>query len=166
MNENDNVIIGIFETRESADQAIQALKDWDHAHDDITLGDVGLLYMEDGELKSNMGHRTGGGATVGAVVGVIAGVLTGGIGLVAGLAGGALLGGVMGRFFKKSADLSEAEANRIAKELEGGKFAIIVNLDDYEITPATSVMAFHDGDVYTYNVSQDAVEELTKTSDD
>ena len=85
-NQNKNVIISYFDSVEKATAAAEGLKTWDKANDDIKLGGIGVLTVENGEVKThNIGATAAGaGAKAGTVIGIVAGVLSGGIGLVGG----------------------------------------------------------------------------------
>lgn len=152
MNENEQVVIALYPDRKTAEETVKNLKEWDHAQTEITLGTVGMIYVENGEVKTDVPHKAGKGATVGAIIGVVAGVLTGPIGLLGGAIAGGLLGGGLGAFFKKSTNLTEAEITELGKELEGGKAALVVNCDDYEVTPTESILQYHGGVIKTYEV--------------
>lgn len=163
MDKNENVVVGIFEDREAAEKAIERLKKWDKASDDVKLGAVGLLYKEGDEVKSVINHQEGRGLKVGALVGVIAGVLTGGIGLVGGAAAGGLMGAAAGAFFAKSLNLNEAECNTIGRELDLGKAAVVVTCDDYEVVPTRNTMEHMGGVVKLYVVPADAIDEAASS---
>lgn len=163
MDKNENVVVGIFEDREMAEHAIERLKQWDKASDDIKLGAVGLLYKEGQDVKSEINHQGGRGLKVGALVGVIAGVLTGGIGLIGGAAAGGLMGGAAGTFFARSLNLNEAECNAIGRELDLGKAAVVVTCDDYEVVPTRNTLEKAGGVVKLYVVPADAIEEAASS---
>ncbi|MCA9867818.1 MAG: hypothetical protein KC410_15135 [Anaerolineales bacterium] len=158
MDKNEHVVVAVFEDRAAAETAIEHMKKWDKASDDIKLGAIGLLYKEGGEVKSVIGHQMGRGAKVGALVGIITGVLTGGVGLVGGAAAGGLLGGATGAFFAKSLHLNEAECNALGMELELGKAAVVVTCDEYEVTPVRSTLEHAGGAIRVYVVPVDAVD--------
>lgn len=159
MDKNDNVVVAIFEDQATAAAAIDRLKQWDKAAKDIKLGAVGLLYKEEGKVKSVIGHQSGRGLKVGALVGVIAGVLTGGVGLLGGAAAGGLAGGALGSFFAKSLNLNEAECSALGMELDLGKAAVVVTVDDYEITPTRLNLEHAGGVARVYVVPAEAVDE-------
>lgn len=159
MDKNEHVIVAVFEDRAAAEAAVEHLKKWDKATDDIKLGAIGLLYKEGDEVKSLIGHQMGRGAKVGALVGIITDVLTGGVGLVGGAAAGGLLGGATGAFFAKSLHLNEAECNALGRELELGKAAVVVTGDDYELTPIRSTLEHIGGVAKVYVVPGDAVDD-------
>lgn len=162
MNENEHVVIALYPDKKTADETVENLKQWDRAHDDIKLGAIGTIYMEDGEVKSHVPHKVGRGATVGAIVGITVGVLTGPIGLVGGALAGAVAGGALGTFFKQSLNLTEEVIAGLGNDLQAGKVAIVVNCDDYEVTPTESILQYHGGEVKTYQVPAEAVREAAE----
>lgn len=145
MDKNEHVVVAVFEDRTAAEVAIEHLKKWDKAKDDIKLGTIGLLYKEGNEVKSVIAHQSGAGAKVGALVGIITGVLKGGAGLVG------------GSFFAKSLHLNEAECNALGMELELGKAAVVITCDEYELTPIRSTLEHIGGVAKVYVVPGDAV---------
>ncbi|MFO7663038.1 MAG: DUF1269 domain-containing protein [Chloroflexota bacterium] len=162
MDKNDHVVIGVFEDTNEAHQAIEKLKDWDKAASDVKLGAIGLLYKEDESVKTEVGSQAGQGAKVGAVVGVIAGVLSGGLGIIPGAAAGALAGGALGAFFKKSLNLTETECSAIGMDLDMGKAAVVVTVDEYEVRPTSMMMHQLGAEVKTYTIPEHAVHEAAK----
>lgn len=159
MDKNENVVVAIFEDRAAAEAAVERLKKWDKASEDIKLGAIGLLYKEDGEVKSIINRQSERGLKVGALVGIIGGVLTGGLGLLGGAAVGGLAGGTLGTFFTKSLHLNEAECNALGRELELGKAAVVVTCDEYEVTSTQHTLEHAGGVTRVYLVPADAVEE-------
>lgn len=157
-NKNDQVLVALFSNVDAADTAVEALKQWDKANDDIKLGAVGtLIATPEGEIKTHVGHKAGKGAKTGAVVGVIAGVLSGGVTVIGGLVGGAVAGGVLGAFFKKSTHLTEDEIAKIGEELKSGKAAVVVTCDDFEVEATKAQFVELGGEVWTYQVPDDAL---------
>jgi hypothetical protein len=153
-NKNDQVIVALFPSTDAADQAVEALKAWDQAADDVKLGAVGTLIIgEDGMLKTHVGHKAGKGAKTGAILGVIAGVFTGGLSVVAGLVGGAALGGGLGSFLQKSTNLTEAEINKIIVELKTGKAGVVVTCDEDELEPTKAELTKAGGTIWVYEMS-------------
>ncbi len=166
MNRNENVVIAVFEDGPSAEAAIERLKQWDKASEDVKLGAIGLLYKEDGQVKTTVGHQTGRGLMVGAVVGVIAGVLTGGVGLIGGAAAGGLMGGALGSFFRQSLHLTAEECNALGMELDLGKAAVVVNVDEYEIAPTSLNLEHAGGVAKVYAIPKEAVDEAAAALDE
>ncbi len=163
-NKNDNVVVALFDTQYAADQAVEALKSLDRVRDEIELGAVGMISMENGKVKVHSGRKTGRGAKAGVVVGLIAGVLSGGMTIFAGMLGGSVLGGVMGSFFKKSLHLTKEEITQIGAELEGGRVAVVVTLDAHEIAETSAELERCGGKVRTYAVPSEALDEAVEAA--
>jgi len=159
VDKNENVVVAVFEDRPAAEAAIERLKQWDKASEDIKLGAVGLLYKDGDRVKSAINRRTGSGLKVGAIVGVIAGVLSGGIGLIGGAVAGGLLGGVLGGFFTKSLNLTQEECNLLGMELEMGKAAVVITVDEHELVPTRLNLEHSGGVCKVYAVPKEAVNE-------
>lgn len=158
-NENNNVVIAFFADRAAAESAIEGLKTWDKINYDFDLGSIGMIYKDGDKIKTKVGRKTGKGAAVGAVVGVIGAVLTGGASLIVSALGASALGGVLGSFFKHSTQLTHEEVAQIGQELEGGRVAVLVQCDDFEIPLVTEYMEGSQGTVRTYKVPEHAVAE-------
>ena len=127
MSSNQKLVLAFFDHEAAADQAVESLKDWDKANDEIKLGAIGVLVKDDdGKIKTHkVGKRAGGkGAKTFAVLGAVAGVLSGGLTVVGGVVGGAILGGIMGSFFHKGLGISKEDMARISGELDEGKAAV------------------------------------------
>jgi hypothetical protein len=144
MNKNEHVVVAIFEDQAAAENAVQQLKAWDEASDDIKLGVIGLLHKESGEVKSVVGNQGGRGLKLGAIVGLIAGALT---------------GGVAGSSLAKSLNLSEEALNALGMELDQGRLAVVVTGDEYEVTSIKSTLGRAGGAAKVYLVPSDAVNE-------
>ena len=158
-NKNDHVVIAFFASEEAAEAAVQSLKDWDKASEDVKLGAVGIMAATpDGKIKTHVGRKGGKGAKTGAILGVIAGVLSGGVTLIGGLVGGAVAGGALGSFFKKSTNLTEAEIDRIGEELRSGKHGVVVTCDDFEVQATKDHLEMAGGVIWTYEGSAEAME--------
>jgi hypothetical protein len=105
---------------------------------------------------------TGKGAATGAIIGVLAAVLSGGLTMVAGVVRGVALGGVIGVFMKRSLKLTEAEIQAIGAELDGGKVAVVVTCDAYEIEGTTAQLSNAGGAVRVYTIPQEALSEINQ----
>lgn len=162
-NRNDNVVLAFFADRTTAESAIEGLKTWDNVNYDFELGAVGLIYKDGDKIKTKVGRKTGKGAAVGAVVGVIGAVLTGGASLIVSALGAGALGGALGSFFKQSAHLTHEEIAQIGQELEGGRVAVLVRCDDFEIPLVTEFMEGSQGTVRIYKVPEDALVEAANS---
>lgn len=164
-NKNANVVIATFANEQAAKDAVDAIKTWDKANDDVKLGAVGTITRdEDGKVKTHLGRKAGRGATVGVVLGLIAAVLSGGVGLVGGLVGGAALGGVVGAFFKKSANLSKEDIQQIGEELSGGGAAVVVACDAYEIADTENQLREAGGTVRSFELPEEAIDEAAEAA--
>ena len=87
---DNQVVLGVFADEAAADAAVEALKAWDKASDDVKLTSIGVLVLDEkGELKTHkMGSRSKAkGAGIGLVLAVVAPPT-----LLAGVVGGAVLG--------------------------------------------------------------------------
>jgi putative tricarboxylic transport membrane protein len=58
--------MAFYSSKEAAETAAGALKDWDHANKEVKLGAIGLVYKEEGEIKTHVPRKTGRGIAVGA----------------------------------------------------------------------------------------------------
>jgi hypothetical protein len=154
-NENDNVVIAFFADQAAAEEATKGLKIWDKVNENFDLGTIGMIRKQGDKIKTQVGRKTGKGAAIGAAVGVIGAVLTGGASLIATTVGG----GVLGHFFKKSMSLTPEEIVQIGQELDGGRVAVVVLCDDFEIPLVTEYMEGSKGTVRTYKVPGEALAE-------
>jgi|WetSurMetagenome_2_1015567.scaffolds.fasta_scaffold735377_1 outer membrane lipoprotein SlyB len=158
-DENHHVVIALFADRAVAESAMEGIKDYDRINDYFELGTIGTISKEGDKIKTQVDRKTGKGATIGAVVGVIGAVLTGGASLLVTAVGAGALGGALGSFFKKSMHLTQEEIAQIGQELDGGRVAVVVTCDDFEIPLVTEFMVSSKGTVRTYSVPQEAVAE-------
>ena len=120
------VIIGTFSDEAAADAAVESLKAWDQATEEIKLGAIGVLVLdEDGQVKEHkLGARSGKtGAGIGLVLAVIAPPT-----LLAGIVGG----GVLGHFHHQGLKLTVEDRERLIGNLQGGKAAVGVLAADEE----------------------------------
>jgi len=113
-----NVVLAIFDDELAADDAVESLKEWDKADDQIKLNAVGVLVLDEkGEVKTHkMGRRSVG---KGAGIGLILGLLTP-VGVAASVVGG----GAIGALHRKGLGLTESDRDRISQELSEGKAAV------------------------------------------
>ena len=156
-NKNDNVMIAFFADQAAAESAIEGIKNWDRINDHFELGAVGTISKEGDKIKTKVGRKAGKGAKIGAVVGVIGAVLTGGASLIITAVGAGALGGALGAFFKDSTQLTKEEIAQIGVELDGGRVAVVVTCDDFEIPLVTEFMVGSKGTVRTYKVTDEAL---------
>jgi hypothetical protein len=128
------------------------LKGWDKANDEIKLGAFGTIRKVDGEIKQDVGSDKGRGLLAGGVLGIIGAVITGPIVFLAGL-----VGGVVKSFFVESVDLTEEEVQRIGKELDSGRVALVVACDDHEYLATSEELEAMGGSVRAYQVPEQAM---------
>jgi len=160
-NKNDHVVIALFDSEDFANYGIDLLKKWDNATDEIKLGSIGTITKKGDKVKTHVSHQTGRGATIGAVLGIIAAVLTGGASwIVAGLGVG-VLGGITGSFFKKSLHLTKEEIEKMGKELDEGKVAVVVTCDAFEVEETSKHLEMYGGVLNTYAVPSEALTEVS-----
>jgi uncharacterized membrane protein len=155
------LVLAFFDSEDAAEAAVQSLKSWDKATEDIKLGSVGILVKDaNGKIKTEkLGGRAGGkGAKTGIVLGIIAAILSGGLTLVAGVVGGAVLGGVFGSFFKKGLGLSKDDLARIGGELDSGHAAVGALVNDAEVARVSDELASLGGKPEAHPVSDEAIE--------
>ncbi len=146
---NHTVVLAIFNDETSADEAAALLKDSRLAKGDA----IGVLVLNDkGELNADkVGKRTWGkGAGIGAVVALVFPV-----GLAAGLIGGGLLGAL----HHKNLGLSEADRERLHRDLEGGRAAVGVLAPVGEAAVVADFLRDQGGTPETHAVSDEAVDE-------
>jgi uncharacterized membrane protein len=162
-NKNEHVVMAFFSSKEAAELAASALKDWDHADKEVKLGAIGLVYNEEGEIKTHVPRKTGRGIAVGAVLGVVAAAL-GPVALVGAAVGGGTLGGVLGSFFKQSFNLDEAAVQEIGAKLDAGKVGVVVAVDEFEMASTAAQLANAGGSVYQFTVPAAALDEVAQTT--
>ncbi len=156
-NKNENVVIAFFQNEDAAQAAIETLKSWDEADDDVKLGAIGTIVKQGDDVRTHVPHKIGRGVTVGAAVGIIAGVLTGGIGLLGGVVAGGAMGGVTGAFLKQNTNLDKTEIERIGQQLDAGNAAVVVACDDYEVSPTRQQLESVGGEVWDYAVTKESM---------
>jgi uncharacterized membrane protein len=162
-NKNEHVVMAFFSSREAAEVAANALKDWDHANKEVKLGAIGIIYKEEGEIKTQVPRNAGKGAVVGIVLGAMAAVL-GPVALLGAAVTGGTLGGVIGAFFKKSINLDEAALQQIGAQLDAGKVGVIVAVDEHEMAPTAAQLAGAGGAVQQFAVPAEALHEVAQAT--
>ncbi|MDX1413341.1 MAG: pullulanase-associated domain-containing protein [Candidatus Promineifilaceae bacterium] len=162
-NKNRNLIIAYFPSNKKAEQAAKDLKHWDKQRGDVKLGGIGIITEdEDGNLKTRKvgAYATGTGAKWGIILGAAAGILSGGItvigGALAGLAGGA----VAGALFHKRIGMTDEDKDRLLQHLSDGGAALAVMADEDEVESTKFQLGSLGGEVESYNMPDDAVDEL------
>ena len=146
------VIIGTFDDEAAADAAVDSLKAWDQATEEIRLGAVGVLVLDaDGQVKEHkLGARNGKkGAGIGLVLAVIAPPT-----LLAGIVGGA----VLGHFHHQGLGLTSDDRERLIADLQGGKAAVGVLVAGEEGDAVAGKLTELGGDVEAHDVSDEALE--------
>ena len=155
------LVLAFFENEAAADQAVDAVKQWDKASDEIKLGAIGVLVKDDkGKIKTHkLGKRKTG---TGAVLFGLAAVLTGGATLLA----GAVFGGIVGSFFRKGLGMSKEDLARIDGELDGGKAAVCILAAPDEATAVSAKLAELGGQPELHEVSEEAVQEAETAAEE
>jgi hypothetical protein len=148
---DNKLVVGIFADEAAADAAVESLLAWDKISDDIKLGAIGVLVLDEkGQIKEHkLGPRsTGKGAGIGLVRAVIAPPT-----LLVGLVGG----GAVGHFRHKGLGLDQADRDRIVAELSGGKAAVGVMALPQQAQVISETLADLGGTPEVYDVSDDAL---------
>jgi uncharacterized membrane protein len=171
-NKNENLVIAVFESEDMATGAVQALKDWDKANEDIKLGAMSVLTKNEKgkiETKNYSSRKTRKGAKIGVIVGVITAILSGGVTLVGGVIGGAVLGALGGSLSKYGLGLTEDDMKALGAELNEGHAALLVMCDDSEIEATTAKLTSLGGKTQSKPVSDEAIQQaeqaLTTTAE-
>jgi len=154
MANNKQLVLAFFDNQAAAESAMNELKQWDQSVQGIKFNNIGMLVKDDkGKIKTHVEgpRRTG----VGIVLGALAAVLTGGVSLIA----GAVLGGVLGHFVHKGMGMSKEDLARISGELDGGKAAVAVLVDENEVKAVTAWVTTLGGKPETHAVSEEEVEQ-------
>ena len=147
------LVLAFFENEAAADQAVDAVKQWDKASKEIKLGAIGILVKDDkGKIKTQkLGKRKTG---TGAAIFALAAVLTGGA-----LLAGAVVGGIFGSFFRKGLGLSKEDLARIDGELTGGKAAVCILAAPDEAAAVAAKLAELGGTTESHDLSEEVVQE-------
>ena len=149
---DQQLVLGIFADEAAADVAVKWLKDWDTATEEIKLGAIGILVIDEfGKLKEHkLGARSGKkGAGIGLVLAVVAPPT-----LLAGIVGG----GVLGHFHHKGLGLSTEDRERIVGELRGGKAAVGVLAKGDDVAAVSAQLTDLDGIVEVHEATDEALE--------
>jgi len=155
---DNQVVLGVFADEAAADAAVEALKAWDKASDDVKLTSIGVLVLDEkGELKTHkMGSRSKAkGAGIGLVLAVVAPPT-----LLAGVVGGT----VLGAFHHKGLGMNDADKTRIGAELTGGKAAVGVLATADEAGAIAGKLTELGGDVEAHDVSDEALEAVAEAT--
>ncbi len=161
-NKNEHLVTAVFDSKDKAIEAAQALKGWDKANEDIKLGAISVLTKnEKGKIETTnySSRQTGKGAKIGVIAGAIAALLSGGLTLLGGLIGGAALGALGGSLSKQGLGLSEDDLKALAAELNAGHAALLVMCDDSEVEATTAELTTLGGKAQSKPVSDEAVQQ-------
>jgi uncharacterized membrane protein len=168
-NKDRNVVLAYFPSADKADMAANSLKEWDQANADIKLGGIAILTASDGKVavRKVTPRSAGAGAKAGTIVGVVAAVLSGGVTLVGGVLVGAAGGALLGSFRKKGVKLTDADQQKMVAELNTGKAAVVVMVDDNEVEPTQKqLMSYGMGvQVDNFEVPAEAMAEVEKAAE-
>ena len=155
---DNQVILAVFADETAADAAVESLKAWDKASDEVKLTSIGVLVLDDkGSLKVNkMGSRSKAkGAGIGLVLAIVAPPT-----LLAGVVGGA----VLGAFHHKGLGLKAEDKARIGGELAGGKAAVGVLASGDEADAIVGKLAELGGEVEAITVTDEALEAVAEAA--
>jgi uncharacterized membrane protein len=171
-NKNEHLVTAVFDNKDMAAEAAQALKDWDKANEDIKLGAISVLTKnEKGKIETTnySSRKTGKGAKIGVIVGVLTALLSGGVTLLGGVIGGAALGALGGSLRKQGLGLTEDDLKTLTAELSAGHAALLVMCDDSEVEATTAELTTLGGKTQSEPVSDEAVQQaeqvLTTTAE-
>jgi len=158
---NKQLVLAFFDNEDAADEAVEALKQWDKGTKDIELGAIGVLVKnEKGKIKTHkLGKRKTG---TGAVLFALAGLLSGGLSVI----GGAVLGGILGSFFHKGLGISKDDLARIDGELDGGRAAVGVLVEPNDSTMVTNRLADLGGESETHEVTEEALDHVETAAEE
>ena len=162
-----HLVLAFFDSESAADKAVESLKGWDKANEDIKLGAIGVLVKDkDGKIKTHkLGKRdTAEGAGIGLILGIIATIFSGGIALLGGIVGGAVLGGIVGTFVHKGLGLSQEDLKRIGDHLDAGRAAVGVMIKEEEVSSTSDELIKLGGKIEAYEVSAEALQDVAKAA--
>ena len=156
-------VVGLFRSREQAEEAIRELKARDFDDQDISLVARDHEKGRDDERMSfenqNLADGTATGGAIGGLAGLIAGagaLLIPGIGpiIAAGPLAGALTGIVTGGIAGGLVDygIPEEEGERLEQEVESGSILVAVEIEDDDLAEKVAVVFRENGahDVKTH----------------
>jgi hypothetical protein len=148
------LVLAIFASESDADAAAEALKRWDDDNADIKLKATGILALDaNGALKTDkVGRRSTG---KGAGIGVILAMATP-IGLAAGVIGGAALGAL----HHKGLGVTQADRDRLAQELAGGKAAVGTVVDSSQADAVSAKLGELGGTPETHEIDDAAMAQV------
>ena len=152
------LVLAFFDSEPAADAAAEALKRWEKASDEIKLKSVGVLVLDNrGALKTDkVGRRT---TNKGVGIGIILAMVTP-IGLAAAIIGG----GIIGALHHKGLGLSDADRERIADELKGGKAAVGAVVQSSEVAETSAKLVELGGTTEAHELDDEALAEADAAS--
>jgi uncharacterized membrane protein len=156
-NRNDRLVVALFEDLTLARQAQKSIDVWDKAEQSIKLGSTAVIYH--GPDDKLHWERSGvkdwkKSAAVGGVVGLVLGA---GVVAIAGV--GAAIGGID----TKRLGVPKEDIETIGAELQGGKAALAVLCDDYEVLALTAELSRLSGTITTFNLPGEVVVQTEQT---
>jgi hypothetical protein len=157
---DQQLVLGIFADEAAADAAVESLKAWDAASQEVKLGAVGVLVVDEkGQIKEHkLGARSGHkGAGIGLVLAIVAPPT-----LLAGIVGG----GILGHFHHKGLGIQAEDKERIGAELAGGKAAVGVLAAAAESDAITAKLTELGGTAEVHDVSDEALEAVAAAAPD
>jgi hypothetical protein len=155
--DTQQLVLAFFASEDAADQAANALRNWEKASEYMKVDAVGVLVRDsNGKIKEDkLGKRAGKkGMGIGVALGVIAAIPTGGLSLAAGAAGGVAGGGVIGEFFHKGLKVTDEDAARIGRELAAGHAAVGVLAWDSDTKAVAAKLTELGGTPHTHEVAE------------
>ena len=155
--DRQQLVLAFFDTEDAADQAANALKDWEKATEYMKVDGIGVLVKDDkGKVKEHkLGKRAGKrGMGIGVALGVVAAIPTGGLSLVGGVLGGAGGGAAIGEFFHKGLKMTDEDAARIGRELDASHAAVGVLTWDFETEEVSEKLKGLGGTPETHEVAK------------
>jgi uncharacterized membrane protein/predicted flap endonuclease-1-like 5' DNA nuclease len=172
-NNNDKMVIAYYFNAEAARAAAEDLKAWDKDNDDVKLGAIGVITVNEhsGEVEvEEVGQRnTKKGALWGTAIGAGLGILTAGIALIPGMIIGAALGAGVGALDHKNLGLTDEDVHNLAAHLKNGGAALGVMCDDFEVAATKAKMLAEGGRIDTYDIEKEAartVEMMARAQED
>ena len=166
-NKNDRLVVAYYNNKAAADRAVDGIKSWDKADDDVKLGAIAVMTLDKkGELHADeVGQRsTKSGVLWGTAVGAAVGLLAGGIGVIPGAIAGAAGGGGLGALDHKSVGMTDADRAKMIDNLKQGGAAVAVMADDFEVVALQDKMADLGGTATTFVVPDETADVLTKAA--
>jgi uncharacterized membrane protein len=160
--ETPKLVLAFFDTEDAADQAANALRNWEKATEYMKVDAIGVLVKDDdGEVKEHkLGRRAGKrGMGVGVALGLVAAIPTGGLSSPAVFLGGAGGGAAIGQFFHKGLKMTDEDAARIGRELDAGHAAVGVLAWDFETEAVSEKLTDLGGTPQTHEVAEVTAED-------